>query len=140
MEFVSQNLLLISIAFISGAALLIPMLRDAQSHASQVTPSQAVMLLNRQHAVMIDVRESAELESGLIENSKHIPLSELGKRLGEIEKFKSKPVILICETGARSGKALNELRKAGFTQAFNLGGGLKAWKDAGQTLVKSKAK
>lgn len=140
MEFVSQNIFLISIAFISGAALLIPMLKDAQSHATQVTPSQAVMLLNRQHAIIVDIRESAELNTGFIENSKHIPLGELSKRLGEIEKYKSKPVILVCETGARSGKALNELRKAGFTQTFNLGGGLKAWKDAGQTLVKNKAK
>lgn len=138
MEFVSQNLFLVTLAIISGLALFLPMLRDAQQSASQVSPSQAVMLMNRQNAVIVDVREAAELGNGRIEGARHIPAGELEKRMQELEKYKSRPVILVCETGARSGRALAGLRKAGFAQAFNLAGGIKAWKDAGQPLISGK--
>lgn len=135
MDFVSQNIFLITLAVISGLALFLPMLRDAQANASQVSPSQAVMLLNRQNAVMVDVRETAELASGRINGARHIPAGEIVSRVSELEKFKSRPVILVCETGARSGRALGAIRKAGFSQVYNLGGGIKAWKDAGQPLT-----
>jgi rhodanese-related sulfurtransferase len=138
MDFVSQNIFLITIAVLSGAMLLIPMLREAQGDASQVSPSQAVMLLNRQHAIILDVRETAELAGGRIEGSRHIPLGEIDKRQDELEKFKNRPVILACESGSRSGRAVSVLRKAGFAQVYNLAGGLKAWKEAGQPLSSGK--
>lgn len=139
MDFVSQNIFLITIAVISGFALFLPMLRDAQNQSQQVTPSQAVMLMNRQHALIVDIRETAELTAGRIDGSRHIPAAELSQRLGELEKFKSKPVILVCESGSRSARALGALRKAGFAQAYNLAGGIKGWKDASQPLTTSKA-
>lgn len=139
MDFVSQNIFLITIAVISGLALFLPILRDAQNQSQQVTPSQAVMLMNRQHAVIVDVREEAELADGRIDGSRHIPAGEMDKRVGELEKFKSRPVILVCETGSRSARSLASLRKAGIAQAYNLAGGIKAWKDAGQPLISGKA-
>lgn len=139
MDFVSQNIFLITLAVVSGLALFLPILRDAQAATSQVSPSQAVMLMNRQNAVIIDVREAAELANGKIEGARHIPAGELKTRSGELEKFKARPIILVCESGARSGRALADLRKAGFAQAYNLAGGIKAWKDAGQPLSSGKA-
>ena len=133
MEFVAQNIFLIITALISGAALLLPMLRDGRANA--VTPGQAVMLLNRQNALIVDVREASELDSGQIINSKHIPLANLAERAAELGKNKTRPVILVCASGARSGKGVEILRKAGFEQVFNLDGGIKSWKDAGQSLV-----
>jgi len=136
MEFVAQNIFLIIIALISGAALLFPMLRDGRANA--VTPGQAVMLLNRQNALIIDVREASELDSGQIINSKHIPLANLAERAAELGKNKTRPLVLVCASGARSGKGVEILRKAGFEQVFNLDGGIKSWKDAGQSLVSGK--
>ena len=137
MDFVVQNIFLIAIAVISGIALLLPVLRGAHA-AHSVTPGQAVMLLNRQHAQIVDVRDAAELESGRITDAQHIPLAELEKRAGELGKNKSRPIVLVCASGARSGKGVEILRKAGFEQVFNLDGGTKAWKDAGQPLVSGK--
>lgn len=137
MEFVAQNLFLITIALISGAALLLPVLRDARA-ANAVTPGQAVMLINRQNAQIVDVRDAAELESGRIADARHIPLAELADRVAELGKNKSRPVVLVCASGARSAKGVEVLRKAGFEQVFNLDGGVKGWKDAGQPVVSGK--
>jgi rhodanese-related sulfurtransferase len=136
MEFVTQNLFLIIIALVSGGALILPMLRDGS--ANSVTPAQAVMLLNRQHGVIVDVRDETELLAGQIVNSQHIPLADLAGRANELGKNKSRPVILVCASGARSGKGVEILRKAGFEQVFNLDGGIKNWKDSGQSLVSGK--
>lgn len=137
MAFVTQNLFLISIALISGFALLLPLLREG-SPGYRVTPGQAVMLLNRQNAHMIDVREASELESGRIANAMHIPAAELATRCAELGKNKKRPIILVCATGARSAKGVETVRKAGFEQVFNLEGGIKGWVDAGQSLISSK--
>lgn len=134
MDFISQNIFLITLAVISGLGLLLPMLRDARDGATQVTPAQAVMLMNRQNAVLVDVRDANEFAAERIETAKNIPAAELASRVKEIEKFKSRPVILACASGSRSGRSVAVLRKAGFEQVFNLGGGLKAWKDAGQPI------
>lgn len=136
MDFVAQNIFLITVAIISGAALILPALRGAS--ANSVTPSQTVMLINRQHAVLLDVRDAAERDAGRIADSLHIALAELPGRTAELDKYKSRPIILLCASGSRSGKAVEILSKAGFTQVYNLEGGIKAWKDAGQALVSGK--
>jgi rhodanese-related sulfurtransferase len=134
MDFISQNIFLITLAVVSGLGLILPLLRDARDHATQVTPAQAVMLMNRQNAVLVDVRDAAEFSAERIEGSRSIPASDLSSRVKEIEKFKSKPVILTCASGSRSARAVSTLKKAGFEQVFNLAGGIKAWKDAGQPI------
>lgn len=135
MEFVTQNIFLITLALISGIALLLPVLRDAREQGKTVTAAQAVMLINRQHAVVVDVRDEAELAAGSLAGARHIPAGELATRVSELEKFKNRPIVLVCATGARSGRAVATLNKAGFAQAFSLDGGVKGWKDAGQPLV-----
>ncbi len=134
MDFISQNIFLITLAIVSGLGLLLPLLREARDHATQVTPAQAVMLMNRQNAVVVDVREAAEFAAEHINGSRNIPAQELADRAKELEKFKARPVVLSCATGARSSRALATLRKAGFEQVFSLAGGIKAWKEAGQPI------
>lgn len=135
MEFVQQNLFWIVLALVSGGMLVFPLFRGG-SGANAVSPTQAVMLINRQDAAVIDVRESGEFEAGHLPNARHIPLTELEKRAAELTKLKKKPVILVCQTGARSGKAIDTLRKLGFEQVLNLAGGVMAWSQANQPLVK----
>ncbi len=134
MDFISQNIFLITLAVVSGLGLLLPLIREARDHATQVTPAQSVMLMNRQNAVLIDVRDATEFSVERIEGARSIPSAELDARIKELEKFKNRPVILTCATGNRSSRAIATLRKAGFEQVFSLAGGLKAWKDAGQPI------
>lgn len=134
MEFVQQNLMWIAIAVISGSMLLWPMLTGAG--VESLTPAAATLKINREEAVLLDVRESGEWATGHIPNARHITQAQLDKRLSEIEKFKSRPIIVYCATGNRSTSACKTLKDAGFEQVFNLGGGIAAWRDASLPVTK----
>jgi len=134
-QFVQDNLLLFAVAIVSGAMLIGPMLRRSGGGAAANT-LQATQMMNRQDAVMIDVREDAEYAKGHIVGARHIPMSQLDSRVGELQKFKSKPLIAYCESGNRSLRAVSVLRKHGFESVFNLTGGFAAWQQAGLPVEK----
>lgn len=134
MEFINQNILLISIAVVSGLGLLWPMFM--RSGANDVNPAAATLLINREDAHVIDVREADEFAGGHLPEAKNVPLSKLSDRIAEIEKFKDKPVIVCCASGMRSGKACGELGKLGFARVHNLAGGVDAWVGAGYPVKK----
>jgi len=134
-QFVQDNLLLFAVAIVSGAMLIGPMLRRSGGGAAANT-LQATQMINRQDAVMIDVREDAEYAKGHIVGSRHIPMSQLDSRVGELQKFRSKPLIAYCESGNRSSRAVSVLRKHGFESVFNLTGGYAAWQQAGLPVEK----
>ena len=98
--------------------------------ATAAADVEAVQLMNRQDAIVIDIRDAAEYASGHVLNARNLPVAELEARIGELEKFKERPVIVTCESGARSGPAVATLRSKGFTQAVGLSGGIAAWKAA----------
>lgn len=134
MEFIKANLTWVVMAIVSGGALLWPLIRNRSSGAS-LSPLEATLKINREDAIVLDVREPAEWAKGHIPNAKHIPLGQIEKRLAELDKFKAKPIIVSCATGSRSGSVCGTLRKAGFEKVFNLAGGLPAWEQAGQPLI-----
>lgn len=134
MEFLQQNILLVAIAFFSAIGLIVPVLRP--SGAKTVSPNAATMLINREDAFILDVRESDEYASGHLPEARNIPASKIKERLGEIEKFKERPLIVTCGTGVRSAGACGELKKIGFANLYNLAGGVDAWKAAGLPVKK----
>lgn len=101
----------------------------------QVGPNQAIQILNQDGALLLDVREDKELaQTGRIPNARHIPLGQLSQRLAELKTGKDKPVVAYCRSGSRSNKAATQLRKAGYTQVYNLAGGILAWENANLPL------
>jgi rhodanese-related sulfurtransferase len=92
-----------------------------------LTPAEAVRLLNQEGAVFLDVREDSELAQGRIAGAKHIPLRNVLKRVNELEKDKNKPIIAYCRIGNRSGVVCSQLIKQGFGKVYNLKGGITAW-------------
>ena len=135
MEFVQNNLFLIVVAVISGGMLLWPAIRG-RAGGPAISTAEATNLINREDALLVDVREADEFAKGHILGAKNIPLSQLEARAGELEKHKSKPVILHCETGNRSATAMSALRAKGFERAVNLAGGYAGWKQAGLPVEK----
>ena len=125
-----DNIFLIAVAFVSGAMLVWPLVRRGGGGPS-VNTLEATQMINRQDALVLDVREQAEFAQAHILNSRALPLSQLEARVGDIEKFKDKPVIVYCATGNRSSTAAATLRKRGFSSVFNLSGGFAAWQQAG---------
>lgn len=135
MEFVQNNLLWVGLAVASGTMLLWQIIAG-RAGGPGLSPMQATLMINREDAVVVDVREAAEFAQGHIPNSRHIPLAALGKRVSELDKFKERAIIVNCASGNRSGSACGTLRKHGFTKVFNLSGGISAWDQAGLPITK----
>ena len=138
MDFINQNILLIAIFVTSGLGLLWPMF--SRPVGKSVNPGEATLLINREDAVVVDVREVDEFAAGHLPDAKNFPLSKLSASLAELEKFKEKPLIVCCASGMRSNKACGELQKAGFAQLYNLDGGVDAWAQANYPLKKGRNK
>ena len=136
MKFLIDNWMLISIAIASGGMLLWPMIAGGMN-AGALNASGAVQLINREKAVVIDVCEPAEFAASHVGGAKNVPLGELEAKLPLVVKNKALPLILVCATGARSGRAVAIAKKLGYEQAQALGGGLKAWKDANLPIEKA---
>jgi rhodanese-related sulfurtransferase len=135
MSFIVNNWMLISIALISGGMLLWPVVQGAAT--AGLTPAAAVQLINREKAVVVDVCETNEFAAGHVTGAKNIPLGELEAKLATSVKNKTLPLILVCQSGARSGRALATAKKLGYEQAQSLGGGMAAWRAANLPVEKS---
>jgi rhodanese-related sulfurtransferase len=130
------NLVLFGLAVTSGGMLLFPLFTRGMRPGAEVGPSEAVMLINRKDAVVLDVREESEFAGGHINNARHLPEKQLAERMKELEKFKSKPVIVSCASGRRATAVADSLRKQGFADVVALRGGISAWLQAGMPLEK----
>lgn len=123
-EFAGNHILLVSALTVTGSLLLFTLLRDSKG---SIIPNEATALINRQDAVVIDVRSQADFARSHIINAISIPSNGFADQLNVLEKHKAKPIIIYCGSGATSTQACSTLKKAGFEQVFNLKGGLMAW-------------
>jgi rhodanese-related sulfurtransferase len=123
------------VAAVSALALFWPSL--VQGASGGVQPSEAVLLINREKAVLIDVCEPAEFAQGHATGSKNIPLAQLEAQLPQLVKSKSLPVILVCQVGGRASRAAAQAQKMGYERAQALAGGLKAWREASLPIEKT---
>ena len=133
MQFIIDNIWLIALALISGGALAWPSL---QRRGNKLTSLQATRMINQGKTLILDVREPEAYAGGHLRDAKNIPLKELPNRIGELEKFKARSVIAVCQSGAQSAKATSVLKKAGFNEVFSLDGGVAAWQTQGLPLTK----
>lgn len=141
MDFIKHNAIYIGLALGSGFGLLWPMLTNrGAGGVANISSTEAVVLMNRNKPLILDVRDEAEFAAGHIQGAKNIPVAALANRLKEIEKFKEKTVIVYCQKGMRAKTACGILRGAQFTQLHNLQGGLDAWVEAKMPLNKVAAK
>jgi rhodanese-related sulfurtransferase len=130
LKFVTENIFLIAIAFVSGGMLVWPLVRRGAGGPS-VNTLEATMLMNKKDSLVLDVRTAEEFSQGHILGARNIPFDELEGRLKEIDRYKDKPIVVSCSTGNRAGTAAGVLRKHGFTNVVNLSGGIAAWRQAG---------
>lgn len=128
MKFILDNWMLIAVALSSGGMLLWPMLNGAGPGA--LTADAAVQRMNREKAVVIDICEPAEFAAGHVVGSRNIPLGQLEDKLAGVVKNKALPLILVCQSGARSKRGVMIAKKLGYAQAESLSGGMSAWRAA----------
>jgi rhodanese-related sulfurtransferase len=135
-KFLIDNWMLISIAIASGGMLVWPLIAGGMN-AGALNASGAVQLINREKAVVVDICEPAEFAAGHVTGARNIPLDDLEAKLPGMVKNKALPLILVCASGSRSGRAVAIAKKLGYEQAQSLSGGLKAWKDANLPVEKT---
>ena len=126
-EFAGRHTLL----FIALAAIItliiMTELRRATKGYKEVIPAEAVRLINKEDAMVLDIREANELGQGTIIDSKHIALSVLAEKIDSLAKDKDKPILVFCKVGNRSAQACKLLLKNGYTNVSGLKGGITAW-------------
>ena len=127
------NVLLLIAVIASGAALLIP---NLLRRGEKVSTLQATQLINQGKTVVLDVRRADDFAAGHMREARNIPLKELGSRVGELDKMKSRTVIVVCSSGIDSSRATGLLRKAGFGSVVSLSGGLSAWQSQGLPVAR----
>jgi rhodanese-related sulfurtransferase len=133
-KFFLDNWVLISVAFVSGAMLLWPTIAGA---GGGLSAANAVQLINRERAIVLDVSETDEFAAGHIGGAKNVPVGQLEQRLPEVVKNRAVPLILVCATGIRAKRALAVAKRLGYDKAQVLAGGLKAWKEANLPVEKA---
>ena len=135
MQFLQANWMLIAIAVVSGVMLIWSFVGGKLSGVDEADTLKATRLYN-DDALVLDVREDKEYAAGHIPKAKHIPLGQLDKRIKELDKFKSKPILVTCRSGQRSARACGMLKKAGFETVYNQAGGIIAWERANLPVTK----
>lgn len=136
MSFFLDNWMLIAVAFAAGAMLVWPAVQSG-ARAGTLSANDAVLLMNREKAVVIDVCEPGEYAQAHISGAKNVPMGQLEEKLATTVKNKSTPLIFVCASGARSNRGVAVAKKLGYEKAHSLTGGLGAWRSAGLPVDKA---
>jgi rhodanese-related sulfurtransferase len=135
-KFLLDNIWLVLIAVGSGLMLLWSLFGNRLRRLKDVDNAAALQLINHKNALILDVRDEKEFSAGHILNAKLIPLLKLKDRIGELERYRDQPIVVVCRSGQRSATACALLGNHGFGQAYNLAGGMLAWQKAGLPVEK----
>ena len=133
MDFILHNWALILVVLVSGLLLL----RPALSGAGALAPAEAVQLINREKAVLVDVSSADEYAAAHANGAKNVPLAQLKEQLPQAVKNKALPVIFICASGSRAATAARMAKGLGYDRALALAGGLKGWRAANLPVASS---
>ncbi|WP_271271422.1 rhodanese-like domain-containing protein [Aliamphritea hakodatensis] len=132
-EFATNNFMLI-IAWVLTLGMLI--FTEQRKGGKAVNTHEATRLINKENAVILDIRPKKEYDTGHITHAIHIPVNELDTRMTEINKHKDKPVIVVCNLGQTAGAATKKLMTAGFSNVVKLSGGMTEWKAQSLPILK----
>ncbi len=135
-EFFTNNIVLFIALGIILALIVRMEIKRATRGFKDISPAEAVQLINKENAIMLDVRESNELAQGSIRGAKHLALSVLKQRVEELKAHAEQPIIAYCKAGTRSSAACEILKKNNYANVMSLKGGIESWKHANLPVVK----
>ena len=137
MNFLTQidNLALIALLLVSGAALFLPTLSTLIG-GKGLSPTETTIWINRRKAHVLDLRSEEAFKAGHLPGAKFVNPSSLTAAIEKLKLDRKNPLVLVCETGAQSRKLVAEVQKLGFAEVGALDGGVQAWKEAALPLVK----
>jgi rhodanese-related sulfurtransferase len=124
LEFAAQQWILIA-ALMASVGMLIA--HEARKAGPALSPQQAINLVNAEGGVFVDLRDAAAFKKGHIVDAIHLPAAKVVERKDELEAYRDKPVVLVCNMGQQAGAAAKQLRAAGFDRVFKMAGGMIEW-------------
>lgn len=137
-EFAGNHIALFAALIVISAILAQSFWASSSGAGRAVDPSRATELINREDAVVVDVRAMADFAKGHIINAINIPTNGFKDEIKKLEKHKDSPIIVYCSSGANSGANCKLLRKEGFEKVYMLRGGLMAWRSASLPVSRKK--
>ena len=132
-EFISNHFILVSIFVFLLVAFVI---NEGKQGGAAITPNSLVNLVNREGAVIVDIRDKKDFGAGHIAGASNMPFSTLDSRMGELQEFKAKPIVLVCKMGQHAGAAGRKLKGAGYENVRRLSGGMAEWNANSLPVVK----
>jgi len=139
-EFLGNHWIMVGATVVVAVLLAQDLIETMLRKHKLVTPAGAVALMNGEQTIVIDVREPHEFSAGHIENARHIPLGKIDDRAYELQESKTSPVIVACQSGTRSPQACRKLAAQGFTDVYELQGGMVAWEEAKLPISRKRSK
>jgi len=133
-QFINNHIFLVSTFFVISGLLIWDFSQNAKNNIDSI---KAIELINNKEAIIIDIRSMADYNKGHILNAINIPANSLKTQLNLIQKYKNKPLIVVCRSGAQSSMACKQLHESDFSEVYNLRGGLLAWEGANMPVTQS---
>ena len=133
-EFATQHYYLVA-AWVLTLAMLI--WNESRKSGKSVSPAEATRMINKEGAVVLDIRPKKEWDTGHITGATHIPLNDLDRRLAELKGKEDKAIIVVCNMGQTAGAATKKLKAAGFNNPIRRSGGMNEWRGQNMPVVKA---
>ena len=109
------------------AVIIMLIMHEARKSGPSLSPQQAINLVNSEQGVFVDLRDAATFKQGHIVDALNIPAPKLADRLAELEKYRDRPIVLVCKMGQQAGGAGKQLRAGNFEKVYKMSGGMMEW-------------
>ena len=109
------------------ATIIMLVMHEARKSGPSLSPQQAINLVNTEQGVFVDLRDSGAYKQGHIVEALNIPSNKLADRIAELEKYRERPIVLVCKMGQQAGAAGKQLRAQKFEKVYKMSGGMMEW-------------
>jgi len=123
-SFIGNHYILVSIFVFLLVAFII---NEGKQGGAAISTGNLVNLVNREEAVIVDIRDNKDFGAGHIAGAINIPFASIDSRVGELESYREKPIVLVCKMGQHAGAAGRKLKAQGFLDVRRLSGGMAEW-------------
>ena len=132
-DFVISHYILVGVFVFLLVAFVI---NEGKQGGAAITPTNLVNLVNREGAMLVDIRDTKDYSSGHIAGALSMPVSSIDARIGELESHKEKPVVLVCKMGQHASATGRKLKALGFENVRRLSGGMAEWTASSLPVIK----
>lgn len=136
MQFISHHWVLVLFAVLAFIWVIVEEARKQAGGSASINPQETIYKMNHEEATVLDIRDAALFAAGHITGAVSIPKKEIEADVKKLDKYRTKPLVIVCRSGRTAVDVINLLKKNNFDKLYLLSGGMEAWNSAGLPLVK----